>query len=77
MSDAEIITLIIFVFLFFVVASICVHLYNKKKYEETSYFDITKIPYSQIKHDSGHRGEYLIYKECRLSERLRKIPPEV
>ncbi|MBP3820307.1 NERD domain-containing protein [bacterium] len=68
MSDAEIITLIIFGFLFFVVASICVHLYNKKKYEETSYFDITKIPYSQIKHDSGHRGEYLIYKELKYLE---------
>ena len=68
MNDAEIITLIIFVFLFFAVASICVHLYNKKKYEETSYFDMTKIPYSQIKHDSGHRGEYLIYKELKYLE---------
>ena len=68
MTDTEIITLIILGFFFFVVASICVYLYDKKKYEETSYFDITKIPYSQIKYDSGHRGEYLIYKELKYLE---------
>lgn len=68
MTDAEIITLTIFGFFIFVVVSICVHLYNKKKYEETSYFNITKIPYWQIKYDSGHRGEYLIYKELKYLE---------
>ena len=62
------IVLTIFVFFVLVVASICVHLYNKKKYEETSYFNITKIPYSQINYDLGHRGEYLIYKELRHLE---------
>lgn len=39
--------------------------HNKKLYEETSYYSITNIPYSQLNYDSGCNGEYLIYKALR------------
>ena len=69
MTDSQIfILIIIFVSLAYIVAFEYVYLYKKKKYEETSYFNITKIPYSQIKHDSGHQGEYFIYNTLKNLE---------
>jgi hypothetical protein len=41
------------------VVGIC--LYKKKKYEESTYFQITKIPFWHIGHDAGRYGEFLIY----------------
>ena len=61
MNDTEIICLSIFVIILFILLVVGVFLYNKKKYEDGTYFQITKIPFWHIGHDVGHYGEYLIY----------------
>lgn len=40
-----------------------VHRENKKKYEETEYFEQTHTPYSVMRHDRGKAGEFHVY-EC-------------
>ena len=61
MNDTEITYLSIFIIILFVALVVGIHLYNKKKYEESIYFQSTKIPFWQIRHDLGHYGEFLIY----------------
>ena len=68
MNDTEIIYLVIFGFIFFVIFFICNYLYNKKQYEKCTYYEITKIPYWTMLHDSGRRGEYSIYNTLKNYE---------
>lgn len=42
--------------------------YKNKKYKKTSYYQITKNPYSSIKYDKGKYGEYLTYKHLKHFE---------
>jgi hypothetical protein len=43
---------------------------ERKRYKETSYYKITRNPYSVIKQDSGKYGEYLIYKHLEHFEKI-------
>lgn len=36
--------------------------FSKRKYKNSSYYQITKLPYHSVRHDSGRYGEYLTYK---------------
>ena len=62
MSDIEIIFICTYIIIILIVFLVWNYFHNKKLYEETTYFQNTNIPYSQIRHDLGHNGEYLIYK---------------
>lgn len=68
MNDTEIAYLSIFIIILFVVLVVGTYLYNKKKYEESIYFQSTKIPFWQIRHDLGHYGEFLIYNHLKVME---------
>jgi hypothetical protein len=68
MNDSEIIYLVIFGFIFFIIFSICNYLYNKKQYEKCTYYEITKVPYWTMLHDSGRSGEYSIYNTLKNYE---------
>lgn len=46
---------------FFMIFLMCFYFYNKKQYENTSYFKITQVPYWIILHDLGRKGEYAIF----------------
>ena len=35
---------------------------KNKEYKESAYFQITQLPYSSVKHNTGRYGEYLTYK---------------
>ena len=61
MNDPEIICLSTCIIILFMVLVVGICLYKKKKYEESTYFKITKIPFWHIGHDVGHYGEFLIY----------------
>ena len=43
-------------------------LYKNKKYKNTAYYKITQNRYSDVKHDKGKLGEYLIYKRLKKLE---------
>ena len=60
MNDTEVIYLSVFIIMLFI-ALVAGILYNKKKYEESIYFQSTKIPFWHIRHDLGRYGEFLIY----------------
>ena len=62
MSDIEIIFICTYIIIILIVFLVWNYFHNKKLYEETTYFQNTNIPYSQIRHDLGYNGEYLIYK---------------
>ncbi len=68
MNDAEIIYLIIFGIIFFVIFSICNYLYDKKQYEKCTYYEITKVPYWTMLNNSGRKGEYSIYSKLKSYE---------
>ena len=61
MNDTEILYLITFGFIIFIIFSIWIYIYNKKQYEKTSYYKITQVPYWIMLHDLGRKGEYSIY----------------
>lgn len=61
MNDTEIICLSAFAIILFIMLVVGICLYKKKKYEESTYFQITKIPFWHIGHDAGRYGEFLIY----------------
>ena len=48
--------------LFPVLIIIGINYYKNKKYKEEAYYKITNITYSDVRHDVGKYGEYLIYK---------------
>ena len=48
--------------LFPVLIIIGINYYKNKKYKEETYYKITNITYSDVRHDVGKYGEYLIYK---------------
>ncbi len=56
--------LLILIAVFFLVYIV----YRDNQYEKTAYFQVTKNPYSSIKHDKGKYGEYLIYKRLKHLE---------
>ena len=68
MNDTELLYLIIFGIIFFIIFSIWVYYYNKKQYEKTSYYEITQVPYWIMLHDLGKNGEYKIYKTLKKYE---------
>ena len=68
MSDIEIIFICTFIIIMLIGFLVWNYFHNKKLYEETTYFQNTNIPYSQIRHDLGHNGEYLIYKSLKNLE---------
>lgn len=68
MSDVAVIFVFISLITILIILCIWSYFYNKKLYEETSYFNITNIPYSQIREDVGHYGEFLIYKTLKDME---------
>ena len=74
MNDTEMMCLSAFVIILFIVLVIGICLYNKKKYEESTYFKIIKIPFWHIRHDVGHYGEFLIYDYLKDMELEGKIP---
>ena len=41
---------------------VIIYFVRKKQYEKSSYYDITKKPYSAMKRNKGFYGEYLTYK---------------
>ena len=41
---------------------VIIYFVRKKQYEKSSYYNITKKPYSIMKRNKGFCGEYLIYK---------------
>lgn len=43
--------------------------YQSRKYKKTTYYQITKNPYSSIKRDKGKCGEYVIYRRLQRFER--------
>ena len=51
-----------------IVLPILIHQNTIKKYEKTSYYQITKKPYYIMKHDAGSYGEYLIYQYLQTLE---------
>lgn len=44
------------------------HAYQNRQYRRTSYYQITRNPYSFVKHDKGKFGEYATYKNLRSFE---------
>jgi hypothetical protein len=67
MIDIELL-LNVLIFIAFTTLVIWRYFHNKKLYEESSYYQLTKIPYWQIGRDLGHNGEYLIYKTLKKLE---------
>lgn len=47
---------------------IIVLIYKDKQYKKSTYYQITKTPYSSVKYDLGKYGEYLTYKCLRHFE---------
>lgn len=45
-----------------------IHAHKHNKYIRSTYYQITRNPYSAIRYDKGKRGEYLIYKKLRHLE---------
>ena len=62
MNDTEILYLMTFGIIIFIISSIWFYFYNKKQYEKTSYYKITQVPYWIMLHDLGRKGEYSIFK---------------
>ena len=57
--------------LFFIIASLVGYIvYQERQYQKTSYYQITKNAYSNIKHDKGKFGEYLMYKGLQQFENV-------
>lgn len=42
---------------------------QRRQYKKSSYYKITKNPYSSVKYDKGRYGEYLTYKNLKRFER--------
>ena len=60
-------SLLIFLFLnpFFlvpIIIIIVVYIKKNKAYKKSTYYQITKVPYFSVKHNTGKYGEYLTYK---------------
>lgn len=49
--------------------AIAILVYKNKQYKKGAYYQITKNPYSSVKHDKGKYGEYLTYKLLRHFEK--------
>lgn len=41
---------------------VCIFIKKNKDYKKSAYYQITKQPYSSVKHNTGSYGEYLTYK---------------
>ena len=48
--------------------AVSVRVYKNKKYKKTTYYQITKYPYSSLKYDKGKFGEYVTYKNLQSFE---------
>lgn len=58
---------VLFISLIFIIFFFCIF-YEFRKYKKTSYYKITKNPYSSIRHDKGKYGEYAAYKRLQHFE---------
>lgn len=55
------------IIILFIALIICIKYYNNKQYKKDTYYQITKNPYSTVKHDKGKYIEYLTWKSlCHL-----------
>lgn len=52
-----------------VIIAVVVTLKRNKEYKESTYYRITKLPFSQVRKDIGRFGEYLIYNNLKKLEK--------